>query len=48
MAAGHVIGEEIAPALADGLRIPPELVVHVVDQPGIRAECAARNRLADT
>ena len=39
-----IVGEELAPALADRVRIGQEAVVHVVDQPRIgakRATCAA-------
>ena len=37
-AAGHVVGEELAPALAHRRRVAAVLLEHVVDQPGVRAE----------
>ena len=39
---GPVVGEELPPALADRVGIGQEAVVHVVDQPCVRAERAAR------
>ena len=34
---GAVVLEEVAPALADGVRVGEVLLVHLVDQPGVRA-----------
>ena len=39
---GAVVGEELAPALADRVGVGEEAVVHVVDQPCIGAEGAPR------
>ena len=40
--AGAVVGEELAPALADRVGVGQEAVVHVVDQPCVGAERASR------
>ena len=39
-----VVGEELSPRLADRLRVLPELLVHLLDQPGVGAEPRTRRR----
>ena len=39
-----VVGEELLPRLTDRLRVVPELLVHLLDQPGVGPEVGIRRR----